>query len=369
MNPKPNPSEPTTESPVRYTSAAFIVIITLIVTILMTACSTTSLEESNVASADANDLVVSISPGDSYTFPGTRADDAGLHTGHTLRYIATLYKSTDNTSKTISKANTVQRIEQLATEGNQVIFKGVAPGYYFIIIFADYIEASATRNSEGNFDDKYYDTHTNPEWVTLKNNIEFNNHNLDCFLEYSRPVFKKEANIGLEFNYTLKRVVSQIQVVSNGTGSMSALNKIHIEKATAIKDLLYVSGSGFKNKDIQDNKTVEIDRAESASDPNLLFFFYTFNAPSGVALGNTKFTLLPNEGYKFSNDGTYTVTGLGDGNHYIDITPEANYIYKITGDFLSTTEFPAKTVEFKVSVNKDWGVDASQQVPGTSSDN
>ncbi len=362
MNPKPNPSEPTTESPVRYTSAAFIVIITLIVTILMTACSTTSLEESNVASADANDLVVSISPGDSYTFPGTRADDAELHTGHTLRYIATLYKSTDNTSKTISKANTVQRIEQLATEGNQVIFKGVVPGYYFIIIFADYIDASATRNSEGNFDDKYYDTHTNPEWVTLKNNIEFNNHNLDCFLEYSRPVFEKEANIGLEFNYTLKRVVSQIQVVSNGNGSMSALNKIHIEKATAFKHLWYVDGTGFKQGDIQEDRNINIDRVKSASDPNLLFFFYTFNQPSD-ALADIQFTLQPNEGYKFSNDGKYTITGDND------ITPEANYIYKITGSFLSTTESPAKTVDLKVSVNKDWGGYAYQQVPGTSSDN
>lgn len=344
-----NPSGQPTVSPLRYTSAAFIVVIAVILTVLLAACASTSVDAPDLTPVENEDLILTISSGDHYTFPTTRADDPN-HTGHQLRFTAWLYEEYNN-GVVISKdpTNLVRRVEQLATgDDNTVIFKNVpADKYYFVIVFADYIDADSRQDESGHYPDRYYDTLSDAEIIKLTATHDeiFNNHNLDCFLFVSAKTFRKEANKAVDITCNLTRMVSRIQVQANSSGSSAALKDISVNKYSVISDLEIIGKSG-RNLYNQ-SPSLTITPADPAS--GLLIFYYTLNAYSGIPLQNTEFTLNPEEGYQFANDGKYKIPG---DNH--QIVPEANYIYTVKGDFLNITDQPAKTFDLSVSVDKEW---------------
>ncbi|MDE6794843.1 MAG: hypothetical protein K2J63_06005, partial [Muribaculaceae bacterium] len=316
----------------------------------------TSIEEpQSPVSADGDNLVITLSTPETYTFPTSRADVTDIHAGHELRYTAILYKSLggtspigiDGKSTADGEGNRVQRKELLAKNGNQIVFKSVEKGDYFILVFADYIDENAEL-SGGHYADKYYDTTSSPNYITIKRQevekevLYFNNHNFDFFLNHTIK-FTKEENKPQVFNITLTRHVSQVQVIASSSGSIDALNKIKIKNWFVRDKLDLITETSSESKDIP-QKNVEIDIANRAS--NLLFFFYTFNVgENGSMLDVTRFELMPNEGYQFSKK-EHTLQNL--------IRPLPNIIYKVQGNFLSTSEVPSKVVDIKVTTDDKW---------------
>lgn len=356
MKTVPKPSAHPTASRATYTSVSLVVFIAAMLTLLLSACSSTSIEEPNPpASADADDLVVTFSTPNAYIFPSSRADEEGIHAGHDLRYTAILYKSlTGTTQEGINgTANQVQRIEQLSKNGNKIVFRSIPEGNYFIVAFADYVDENA-KPTDGHYPDKYYDTMSSPNYITLLPQDDekqyFNNHNYDFFL-YTIKSFEKKKNHPQEFNITLKRHVSQVQVAATSNGSIDALDQIKIKNWFVFDKMDLISGTASESKDMP-KKNVYIDAANRTS--KLLFFFYTFNvSETGSMLGTTRFELMNKDGYGFTK-AEHTLQSL--------IRPLPNLIYKVQGDFLSTSKVPSKVVDIKVTADENWD-NESQTLP------
>lgn len=355
--------KPTDQSPVSTITLSytlFIVIITLMLTLLACACTSTSVDDpSETPASSEGDITLTLSGSDSYALPLSRA--TGSHDAHQLRYVASLY-STATGSIGIEAAsqggeakNLVERIEQTAASGNTITFRGVPPGYYFVVVFADYIDADAPQNADGSYPDKYYDTHTNPDFIALKaaDSDLFNNHNLDCFLYYPEDSFEKKAGQPLALSFNMKRCVSRVEIVASNAGS-SALRSITVKSYSVASQLVVTSGVG-RTVISAKNKDISLPAAPAGEGAGILFFYYTFNTSYGMPLKATDFTLNPNEAYEFANDGSYSVPADR-------ITPEANIIYKVTGNFLSTTATPSKAVDINVTTHTDWS-DSSLDIP------
>lgn len=350
MKTVPKPSGKSTASRATYASVTLIVFIAITLTILATACSSTSIEEpQSPNSADGDDLMITLSTPTTYTFPSSRADETGIHAGHELRYTAILYKSNKNGSSyqtTISEGNFVERKEILAKDGNKIVFKGKTGESYFIVAIADYIEANS-QPINGHYPDKYYDTQSSKTHIKLISQTDkklyFNNDNLDLFLSLTDG-FTKEAG-AKECPLTIKRRVSKIQVIATG-GSIEALENIEVNKCSMLEEI-NVSSRTATSVNHEFNGPVTINVADRSS--KLLFFYYTFNVnpTAGIALKETTFTLNPNEGYEFNNGGIFTIP---NGK----IIPRANTKYNVQSDFLNTSKKPSKVVEIKVTTDENW---------------
>lgn len=338
----------------QYPSIILLIFIFLMVTILIAACSSTDVEQPSPEPAASDDLVITISTPDTYTFPTSRADAAD-HAGHVLRFTAKLYdlSATGNTTADVpgDDKGLLRTVEQLATNGsNKIVFSGVDPDEYFITLFADYIEEGATPDANGHYPDKYYAVSSADKGrinLIAKANEAINNHNLDCF-RFTSGIFTKEANTQKLFTATLKRCVSRVEVIANGEGNIAALKDITINTCGVRDSYAITAANSGVDKDLKPTGSFSAVDATS----RLLFFFYTFNTGNG--LNATTFTLNPEPGYKFANEGKCTI---GSGT----IVPEANIIYKVRGNFLNTTEAPSNAVDIKVTADKNWN-ESSQEV-------
>lgn len=348
MKTVPKPSDHPTASRVIYTSASLIVFIMFTLTMLLTACSSTSIEELKPdISTNDDDLVITLSTPDTYTFPSSRADETGIHTGHQLRYVAILYKSLTSSTNEVGingTENLVQRQEILDKNDKQIVFRSVAEGDYFIVAFADYIDANAVA-SEGRYPDKYYDTN-GTDLIKLKElddpTLYFNNDNLDFFLYHTKS-FKKKKFTPEVFDVTLPRRVSKVEVISDG-GNVKALNNIDITNSSILQEIHIISGTATAT----DAKNVRATGIKAADDTsNLLFYYYTFSVGGpDRALENIDFKLNANEGYEFTPSSFQIPKET--------ISPEANIIYKVKGAFLNTSKAPSEIQEIKVTTNENW---------------
>lgn len=360
------PAGPTSVSPFAYNSILIIVIIALMLTLLACACSSSAVDSPEPdANAVTEDITLTVSGPGAYAFPSSRADD--LHTGHQLRFTASLYSSADGQSTDIKiptanypDDNLVQRIEQLASSGNTIIFRGVPAGYYFVTLFADYIDAESERDADGRYPDKYYDTHSDRAYITLlaKDEEIFNNHNLDCFIyspteSYDRT-FEKKAGEGLDLNFKLKRCVSRIDVKAN-SGNENAVKDLTVTSYSVFDNMEILSGT-IRAVKTATGKSIQLAVPKNA-ESGVLLFYYTLADPdgsSGKELKATNFTLNPNDGYAFANDGNYGVPPDR-------INAQGNLIYKVTGNFLSTTQAPSTLTEINVTTYTGWD-DTTQEI-------
>ncbi len=357
MKTVPKPSDPPTASRATYTSVTFIVFIAALLTILLAACSSTTIDEQlPLTAADEEDIMITLSTPNAYTFPSSRAGETDIHAGHVLRYTAILYKSLKgitggvgiNTAK--GEENLVKRIELLDKDNvdKQIVFKGIEPGDYFIVVFADYIDENAeVSNETGHYTDKYYDTMT-PAYITLKAQDDpkayFNNDNLDFFIDHTDK-FTKEKNQPKTFDITLHRHVSKVQVKATG-GNIEALKEIVITGCYTLPQLEMISGSAtaVEQKNISGN-SLTLTPVNDA----LLYSYYTFCTGSkDNALKGTSFTLTPNDGYEFANNEGFSITAAHK------IVPLANTIYTIQGAFLNTSTVPSNVADIKVTTNTNW---------------
>ena len=331
-------------------------------TLLACACASTSVDApADEGKAAGNDITLTISGTPTYAFPLSRA--SASHDGCKLRYVASLYSTASGSigietpSQQGEGGNLVERIEQTADTGNTITFRSEPPGYYFVVVFADYIDAGARQNADGSYPDKYYDTRSKPDYVTLKatGSDLFNNHNLDCFLYYPYESFEKKAGEPLALTFNLKRCVSRVEVVAPN-GNPASLTDITIKSYSVASQLDCTNGVG-REVIAATGKEITLPFSTAGEAPGLLFFYYTLNTSYGSPLKTTAFTLNPSEGYVFSNGGDYSVPADL-------ITPEANIIYKVTGDFLSTTATPSKAVDINVTTYSEWSA-VSQDIPGS----
>ncbi len=325
-------------------SGGISVLLSVILTFMLTACSSTEIEEQNQSDPGSrNSLVINLSTPETYTFPTTRDGETDPHAGHQLRYIAKLYRSDGNTNNVIAydDSNCIQCIEKLAKDGDRVVFTDVNPtdGFsYFVTIFADYIDADAKKDDSGHYPDKYYVTKI--ENGTLIKNYDagriyykvtdekfFNNHNLDCFRVFTEN-FKKNSNEGVTKNLTLTRCVSQVRVVSTTeNGDINNLDNITINDFRPI-DLLDLK-SGIAGTHLSARPTVTISPTTDNTD-GALFFCYSFSLSNGTdILEPMSFTTNAQTGGTCSKV-NWTTPSSG-------VNLRANTIYKIQGNFLQTT--------------------------------
>lgn len=327
----------------------YLSFLSLLLILVSGGCVSTSTEEpaSTDETTGADEIAISIS-GDN-VIPGiTRAEEENLHEGYQLRYTAKLYTQVTvkpNVQIYTDGSNLVQTIEQLASDGNRVIFKNVEDGKYFVTIFADYVENGVTKDENGHYPDKYYSTPggSKAQKITYiaKDEERFNNHNLDCFVLVSAG-FTKEQNKGVEITQPLKRAVTRVKVVDTG-GSLEAVKNVKIDKVEFTNQYDYTNGTSVGN-DVS-SKTVSVaDRTQ-----NLLFFYYTFakgdSQTSSTASSSLTFTLNPEEGYDFKQS-KWTV------QEQIHYTP--NRTYTVSGNLSLTSKVPGGVAKLNVKVDKEW---------------
>ena len=357
MKTVPKPLGKSTASQATYALVTLIVFIAAMLTILLSACSSTSIEEpQSPVSADGDNLVITLSTPETYTFPTSRTDVTDIHAGHELRYTAILYKKSSNTtsgSVVIDEKNMVERKELLSKNGNSITFTGYKEGNFFIVVFADYIDANS-EPTNGHYPDKYYDTTTSPYYIKLKSLSDktqyFNNDNLDFFLSITDS-FEKKPNVPYTKPLILKRRVSKVQIIATG-GSIDALKDININTCSILQEFA-ISSETATNVDYKITNPGSIEIANR--DSKILFYYYTlsFQNPSGKGLGVTTFKLNHNDGYVFNNETIEISAGK--------ISPKVNTIYNVQGDFLSTSQVPSKVVDIKVTTDENW-IESSQDL-------
>lgn len=386
--PRKAPDSPATRQYIYHTLVLFIAISVILLLLLSACASTTSDPDFSSIKNDpdsSGDLTVSISTPSEYTFPGTgttgnaltRDGDADLHAGHQLRFIAKLYKYDDNSRYDTDAADSgcVSRVEQLASAGNQVIFRNVDPGLYYITVFADYIDANATPDADGCYPDKYY-THArngtgdaryvyyNLTDASEAGSFFLNNHNLDCFHGRTNQ-FTKKANESIERTITLSRRVSQVQVIHSGSENLSSLKDITVKSFTVYDEYAWPIGLIQNNapssvaaekRVFNTNGGYTITPADPAS--KLLFFHYSFTPDLGnehpIDPINFSMNPLTEEGYSYGNTDFYTPSNK------IFLNP--NIIYKVQADFIDISESPSTNTDIKVTTDTNW-INSDQELP------
>lgn len=95
------------------------------------------------AGSDSNVVTINLSAPDAYRFTPTRAEDT--HKGHTLRYVAKLYKGSK-----IAAGELFAKKEILGNTGT-ITFVTPETGTYTVAVFADYISAAASADADGHY--------------------------------------------------------------------------------------------------------------------------------------------------------------------------------------------------------------------------
>jgi hypothetical protein len=312
-------------------------------------CSSTSVIDEPAAPAE-EDMTISIgfSAPEAYGFPMTRVDN-----NLQLRYVAKLYKDTENVNKTIAEDRFVERKEILASEGNRVIFKA-EPGDYVVAVFADYIDANATADAHGCYPDKYYNTSSNDDRVVMLavkketgvnkdvySNV--NTDNFDCFATI-HPVHKV-AQV-YEKDIVLKRAVSKVRVVSKD-GNIDGVDNIELTKFS----FLYVYSFNQKcslsaHTEITSGELTSRVGKIDVSDRNAkeLFYFYTFGGDGSLGCSDIAFKINPKENYAYPD--VSIRSGL--------IKPQPNYIYTVSGSMLTPSLEPNDEIRLNISQDENW---------------
>lgn len=270
----------------------------------------------------------------------TRAEE--LHDGHTLRYIALLYKGVE-----LGKGDCVGRQEgTVDAEETKTFTFEVENGDYNCIVFADYIPSDSEPDSEGKYKDKYYNTQKLNEYVYMRSFIDFstasdngekttvewncfNNENYDCFIYTNKNIEKKDEEQTVDV--TLGRIVSRVAIKSN----TPLPEGVEVSSVT-MTNFDFFGTYVVPSKDI--SKSYHADKKDLAipsftlddtydSESGELFFFYTFASNSegqDVSLHEFNFDV------NFSDENSY------QGNiPSSKIKPVPNYKITVNGPFFS----------------------------------
>lgn len=320
----------------------------LLPALLATGCTSTDVVSPSDPEKKSDVITLSVSAPEAYAFPSTRA----AHEGHQLRYVAKLYKG--KTTGSINVDNFVARKEMLASAGSLIQFEAPEKGDYTVAIFADYIPSDAEKNDNGSYGNKYYKIDGNNDYIDILEHgdntlppYSVNNDNYDCFVKVLRITKGDDA---YEENVVLRRAVAKVIVQANDGGRPDGVTKITLTKLSFMTQYSLDNGIAGANAN-KTNISVDLTFDNSGTE---LFYFYTFPAKKGSyyiqGQGLNEITFMIG-----AKDDSYVYNGCSISPSLF--YPEANYIYRVKGDFLKPTNAPAlpsDMINLTVSVSENW---------------
>lgn len=334
--------------------------VSIAASLILSGCTSTEIiEPANKVTPDET-IILNLSASESFGYLSTKAT-GHEHDGHKIRFVAKLYSENNGTEKLID------RKEVLAIDVNKSIIFTAEPGNYTVTLFADYIDEGATPDSHGKYPDKYYDTTgavIKVKPIISANGTDqpatdyiINNDNYDCFA--MRATITKEAST-FRANLFLPRITSKVRIIDKGgNGSdTNGVESISIKKFSCMDEYNFQANAGGAHKELSTNQINGLPSSFAPSNlqERELFYFYTFgNNPDGKAAyiqpDEISFSINGKEAYEYK-DGTIP-GGL------LDLRP--NYIYKVTGNFLSPTSAPTNEIILTVSTDENWKGDGTDQ--------
>ena len=192
-----------------------------LLSLLLSGCIVSETVEPSEPQIEDNTIILNVSTPEA-AIEKTRAIDPGLQ----LRYVAKLFKGDADGGEFVDR-------KEILADGT-IIFN--APiGEYTVDIFADYIDAGATPNSNGQYPDRFYDTSTKNEFITMqsfrsrdgKKTFKYNCINNDNYQCYATRLKIKKEETAYENSLTLKRAVAKVRVVSKD-GDINGIDKIRL---------------------------------------------------------------------------------------------------------------------------------------------
>lgn len=207
----------------------------------------------------------------------TRAE--ANHSGFKLRYIAKMFEGS------FANLNSVKERKEMIAAGdaNQMVFYVDPNQTYSFIVYADYIPSDTQKNSDNEYGDYYYDTHTNKDMVTMltspKGNFSdvtvdfFNNDNYDFFAGAVQIEKRDETIIR---DVVLKRRVAKVRFVDNSTNS--GVYTISVSSFRHIRNFTIDDGSTNAMTPTQHDQQLVVspNKFVSNSGDKEVLFFYTF---------------------------------------------------------------------------------------------
>lgn len=214
-----------------------------------------------VASGE-NDVVVSMSIHQTDLSPVVRSTAVEESA---LRFIAEIWKYDEGSS---SYSESVSRIEKKADGSNSAYMKFpvMEQGKYRLLLWADYIDASAEAGETGKFPDKYYDTSGGLKTVASKS-ASLNDAASDAF--YRAVDFEKGDSPVYLDGLSLSRAVAKLIVKEKKSASwLKAVSFGANYKVPAVFDVETGTASGEENVEVAD-----CGLAGNAADYDYTIFF------------------------------------------------------------------------------------------------
>ena len=296
---------------------------------LLTAMSVSSCSETEIVAFPEGEP----QPGKEITLNISAPADASTRatSDHKLRFTAKLFKGKYGSDP---KDNFIEKKQAIASEGKGTIVFSVPQGDYSVLLFADYIPNSTQADSEGLYEDAYYDTSSKDEEIRM---IAFttntsshdliqkhciNNDNYDCFSAYTGVINKTESVY--EENFVLERAVSKVRVVSN-TPPPSPVTEIKFTRFYCFDIFKQYYNTVFCEKTYE-NMRLSSHTISGMSNPDIneIFYFYTLAANNTENLGEISCDI------KFQDGETKTLT-IPTGT----IKVKRKYITTVKGNILS----------------------------------
>ena len=285
------------------------------VLILLGGCSSTEIIDSPQEPAKkGKTITLSLSAPENAS---TRAD-----ADHQLRYVAKLVEG-DLAGQDIEVKERKESI--VSNNDDTTITFVVEQGDYTIILFADYVPSSTTKD-------------------------EINNDNLDCFGKVIKVTKDEEEVVE---NVTLFRLVSKIRFISttqladNQEIDNISYSRISYHKTINIESASQNSGNGagIEGIDTQYIANKSSNFLNPSNSENELFFFYTFANKSGdkACLGQVDFSINFKDGTKRDRS---IVTGV--------IPAKRNSITTVQSDFLSPEKKATGNIILNLSTPNNW---------------
>lgn len=215
-----------------------------------------------ITAADENHVAVSMNIQQTDLSPLVRS--AGGEES-ALRYVAEIWKYDEGSS---SYAEWVSRIEKKADGSNSAYMKFpvMEQGKYRMLLWADYIDASAGAAEDGKYPDKYYDTSRGLKAVASKA-ASLNDAASDAFFK-AVDFEKGDSPVFLE-GLSLSRAVAKLVVKEKKSASwLKAVSFSANYKVPAVFDVETGSASGEENVEVAD-----CGLAGNAADYDYTIFF------------------------------------------------------------------------------------------------
>lgn len=269
---------------------------------------------------------------------------------HKLRFTAKLFKDKYNTDEGVQFLEMKQGV---ATDGNCTIIFSVPQGDYSVLIFADYIPENISPDSQGRYEDTYYDTSSKDENIRMiafttndsghqliqRNCI--NNDNYDCFSAYTGLINKTELKV--EKDVVLKRAASKVRFISS-TPNDAKVTEIKFNNFACFDGYKQFYESVFTDKRDNDMRLgSHILQGVSNESEKELFYFYTLGANNQENLGTIDFDI------NFDNGQTRNVHIQGG-----TIKVMKNHVTTVRGAFLDEEAEELGDIILHLSTNPDW---------------